>query len=154
VRRLMPISVPKDPCSVDAAIVKVEPGVRWDYNNEVDGRVPAGSRDLFHPPPDDLVAIMKCGAASGLTKGLLDPGAADHRVYGVPARYTCGWFGWGDEYQFAKEGDSGAVVLDGEHFVLGMAVAIEAPQIQEDRTVGCYIHGIRQICRALRVDLL
>ena len=150
----MPAALPNDPCSVDAAIIKAEPGLRWEFDNGIDGRPPTALRDLFYPAPADLVAVKKFGAASGLTRGYLDPVAADHHVWDVPVRYTCGWFCYGEDCQFARQGDSGAVVLDENHEVIGMAVAIEAPQIEDDPSVGCFMHGIRQIFSALAVALI
>lgn len=154
VRRLVPADDPKSPCAVDAAIVKPESGLAWDFDNSIDGRVPAGLRDLYFPAPNDVVPVAKHGAASGLTFGGLDPITVDHHVYDTPSHYTCGWFVYGHDCQFAGQGDSGAIVVDGDHKVVGMAVAIEAPQLDDAPNVGCFIHGIRQICVALGVELL
>ncbi len=153
VRRLVPAD-PMSPCAVDAAIIKPESGLRWDYDNSIDGRPPVSWRDLDHPAPNDVVAVAKHGAASGLTSGQLDPITVDHHVYDTPSHYTGGWFAYGNDRQFAGQGDSGAIVVDEEHNVIGMAVAIEAPQLDDAPNVGCFIHGIRRICIALGVELL
>jgi hypothetical protein len=154
VRRRQPLYPPYSPCSVDAAIIKPEPGLTWEHDNRIDGRAPTGIRDLFYPAPDEYVPVFKVGAASGLTRGFLEPVVTDQSVWGVEQRYTCGWLVYGDGCQFAAPGDSGAILVDADHNVVGMAVAIDSPQLEPSPAVGCFAHGIRQIFSALGVELL
>ena len=68
----------------------------------------------------------------------------------VRTHYRDGWWVYGDGTpDFATGGDSGAIVVDEDKRIVGMVVAVESL----DPGAPTFIHGIRQIFRALQIQL-
>ncbi len=135
---------------MDAAVIEPFETVQL---SEAKGKTanPIGSRNLWVPPPEHEVAVRKRGATTGLTRGLLEPVDAKHLdQYGDT--YNLGWWVLGDDQRFAGPGDSGAIVVDEEHYAVGMAVLIDSEE--DDHDVQCLVHGIDQILTALNVAML
>lgn len=149
IRRRVPL-VHLPHIAVDAAVIKPMAGV--DCSPLVAGGQPTGIRDLWAEQPEDDVRVMKHGAKTGLTCGTLTPIQADLMAFDVAARYTSGWMVAGDEQLFATQGDSGAIVVDEERRIVGMAVTVD--RAGDDPTIECFCHGIAQILRALEVEML
>lgn len=147
-RRAVPL-YPQPSVAVDAAVIKLADDVEFD--NAIGGHVPTAFNDLWANPPDFDLPVLKHGAATELTRGTLTPIASDHRVEGFFPRYTSGWWAYGDDQPFAVPGDSGSMVVDEEHRLIGMAVAIE--DRRADSNTGTFVHGVQQIFSALRIDL-
>jgi hypothetical protein len=131
---------------VDAAVVKPRPNL--DCNNELACGAPIGVRDLWVVEDDrELIPVTKYGAQTHETGGQLRPAAADVFMKDVNARYSMGW--WArtvDGNGFADQGDSGAIVVDDSHHVIGMLVGINNPEAGTG-----FVHGIRQIFSALQI---
>jgi hypothetical protein len=134
--------------AVDAAVIKPHPGLEIDP--AINGIVPRGTRDLLLETDSVEVDVMKCGANTGLTRGRLLPANVDHYMTDVDARYTCGWWAVGDDGGFGAEGDSGSVVLDERHMVVGMLVGL---RLGGPQAGAGFVHGIRQILTALDIDI-
>ena len=137
--------------AVDAAVIKPPPDFPW--TNVVDGGSISGIHDVWAGEDgEDFISVRKHGAQTGLTTGQLWPVDADHFVHDVRARYTCGWWAYGDNGAlFATGGDSGAIVVDDQRRAVGMAVAIEHA---DGASAGTFVHGIKQVLRALEVELI
>lgn len=63
-----------------------------------------------------------------------------------------GWWVEGDDGPFAQPGDSGSIVVDEEHRVVGMAVAINVPRNGEPHRTFC--HSAAAIFASLGIALL
>jgi hypothetical protein len=113
---------------------------------------PTGIRDLWVVEDESRsIPVRKHGAQTQLTSGDLAPVAADLRIEGVKTAYRDGWWVYGsDGSSFAARGDSGAIVVDEERRVVGMVVALEHP----DPGAATFVHGVRQIFKALQVEML
>ncbi len=121
---------PTEEVRLDACLVRVEEHVslgRIVRETILSGR----PRDLSGL--DDLVTVFKRGINTpSLTKGLLDPTPASLKVTlpqagGQPIvrDYLNGWFVHGHDGPFARPGDSGSIVVDGDDCVVAMVVALE-----------------------------
>ncbi|MGC9222173.1 MAG: hypothetical protein ACP5H2_12690 [Solirubrobacteraceae bacterium] len=118
----------------------------------MDFGAPNGIRDLWirseHEPENSTIRVQKQGAQSGVTQGELMPVPADLAIAGMVAAYTGGWWVYKqDGSRFADRGDSGAFVVDADRRVVGMLVAID-PDLG-----AAYVHGVKQIFKALQVEL-
>jgi hypothetical protein len=136
---------------VDAAVVKPRRGL--DCRNQMECGAPTGIRDLnvLDDPSDQSrpVSVRKHGAQTGLTAGELLPVVADVYMENVRARYTSGWWAYGDDgTAFVDGGDSGAIVLDEGRRIVGMVVGVDSAGN------AAYIHGIKQLFAALQIALL
>ena len=146
VRRRVPLTH-LDHISVDAAVIKPLPGI--ECGNQAECGRPNGIRDLWIADEAlQPIAVQKHGAQTGMTSGVLLPVPADLFVPDQLARYNAGWWVYpNDGVPFAAQGDSGAMVLDANRYVVGMLVAV-------DKTDGtAFVHGIKQIFNALQVTL-
>jgi len=108
-------------------------------------------QDLWIADDKLNVAVRKLGAQTRETTGALKPVAADNRVKDLSVRYSEGWWAYGDGGAFAEPGDSGAIVIDEEHKAVGMLVAVEHDGTDGDEPPGAFVHGIKQIFRALEI---
>jgi hypothetical protein len=125
VRRSAPAGWQND-LEIDAAVIKPLPTVEVDTGVGLSRRAPTGVRDLVSEAPDADVPVFKFGASTGPTRGFLDPVPADMRT-AAGVRYRSGWWIVGEDGDFAREGDSGAVVVDRENRVIGILTAIDQP---------------------------
>lgn len=138
--------------AVDAAVIKPLPDV--ECSGALCGTTPAGVRDLLlQSEHDSVIRVRKHGASTGETTGDLMPVLADHYVEDVEARYSTGWWAYStsDGPPFAAKGDSGSIVIDEQHNLVGMVVAIK----REDENTGgdSFVHAIKPILSALKVRL-
>lgn len=138
--------------AVDAAVIKPPAGLR--YANNLAGARIGGIRDLWTEPDETEVEVRKIGAQSGETRGRLMPVAADHRMKGIPARYSLGWWVDGEARAFAEGGDSGSIVVDDQGCAVGMCVAVEHDGTANGGPPATFVHGIKQIFHALDIALL
>lgn len=148
VRRRVPLNrLPA--IAVDAAVIKPDPGLKC--SNEMDCGAPTGIRDLWVVEPESAaVAVRKQGAQTLETAGWLVPIPADHKMQDVKARYTQGWWVYGEDgAAFAGRGDSGSIVIDDGRKVIGMLVAIE----YDGPGAAAFVHGIKQVFSALDIAL-
>lgn len=83
--------------------------------------------------------------------GTLKPVAADNRVKDLSVRYSEGWWAYGHERAFAEPGDSGAIVVDERRRAVGMLVAVEHDGKDDSEPAGAFVHGIKQIFKALEI---
>lgn len=151
VRRRVPL-VYLPSIAVDAAVIKPLPEVKC--SNLMSCGTPTGVRDLLpQSERDSVIPVRKHGASTGETTGDLLSVLADHYVEDVEARYSTGWWVYtrSDVPPFAAKGDSGSIVVDEEHNVVGMVVAIK----REDEDTGGdgFVHAIKPILSALKVRL-
>jgi len=148
VRRRVPL-VNLPAISVDAAVIKPPP--HFACRNHLACGAPTGIRDLWVVEDESRpIAVRKHGAQTQLTSGELLPVAADLRIEGVKTQYRDGWWVYGsDGTAFATRGDSGAIVVDEERSVVGMVVAVENP----GPDAATFIHGVRQIFKALQIQM-
>jgi hypothetical protein len=129
---------PSEEVLLDACLVRVDDHVtlRGLVRETISS---ACARDLSGL--DDLVTVFKRGINSpGLTRGLLDPTPASLKVVlpqpgGPPVvrDYLQGWFVHGDDGPFARPGDSGSIVVDGDDCVVAMVVALETDPLRPFR---------------------
>lgn len=148
IRRRVPLTnLPN--ISVDAAVIK--PPRDFPCRNEPACGAPTGIRDLWVvDDEEEPIPVSKHGACTGYTTGELLAIAATLRIEHHKAEYTAGWMAYGnDGTPFAARGDSGAIVLDDQRRVVGMVVAVEGPE----PGAGAFVHGVRQIFKALQVEL-
>ncbi len=110
-----------------------------------------GTRDLWIADDKLDVAVRKLGAQTRETAGTLKPVAADNRVKDLSARYSEGWWVYGDGCAFAERGDSGAIVIDEQRKAVGMLVAVEHDGTEGDHPPGAFVHGVKQIFKALEI---
>lgn len=137
--------------AVDAAVIKPPQGLTC--TNEFQREDVRGIRDLWLTDDAEDVVVSKVGAQTGATTGTLKPVAADHRVKDLKARYSMGWWAYGNYGAFADSGDSGAIALDEERNAIGMLVAVEHDGTEGNETPSAFIHGIKQIFEALDIAL-
>jgi hypothetical protein len=125
-------SHPPEPCEevqVDACLVRVGEHVSL---RSVVREYPTSGRARDLRDVEDLVTVYKRGIRDpGLTRGLLDPTPVSLKVdlpqpSGPPVvrDYLQGWFVYGDEHPFARQGDSGAIVTDEDDCVVALVVAL------------------------------
>jgi hypothetical protein len=110
-----------------------------------------GIQDLWVVDDRLDVAVRKLGAQTHETDGTLKPVAADNRVKDLSVRYSEGWWAYGDGCTFAQPGDSGAIVIDENRNAVGMLVAIEHDGTEGGEPAGAFVHGIKQIFKALEI---
>jgi hypothetical protein len=135
-------SHPPEPCEevhLDGSLVRVDDHVK--LGQVVCETITSGrARDL--EGVEDLVTVFKRGINTpGLTEGLLDPTPASLKVLlpragGAPVvrDYLRGWFVYGHGAPFARPGDSGSIVVDGDDCVVAMVVALRTDPRREVRT--------------------
>ncbi len=120
---------PREEVELDACIVRV--GEHVSLGSVVREQAMSGrARDLMGV--EDLVTVYKRGIRDpGLTRGLLDPTPVSLKVdlpqpSGPPIvrDYMRGWFVYGDEHPFARQGDSGSIVTDEDDCVVALVVAL------------------------------
>lgn len=135
------VSHPSEPCEeveLDACLVRVEDRVTLGSvlrEHPTSGR----ARDLTGV--EDLITVFKRGIRDpGLTRGLLDPTPVSLKVErqqpsGPPTvrDYLRGWFVYGDEHPFARQGDSGSIVTDEDDCVVALVVALRTDPLREVR---------------------
>ncbi len=110
-----------------------------------------GQQDLWVADDKLDVAVRKLGAQTRETTGTLKPVAADNRMKDLSVRYSEGWWAYGNGCAFAEPGDSGAIVIDEVNKAVGMLVAVEHDGTQSDAPTGAFVHGIKQIFKALEI---
>jgi len=159
-------SHPEDPCreiEVDASVVSAEPGVSFNrvIREAETSRRPRDLNDL--PEGQDLVVFKRGMNTPGLTEGLLDTTPSSLAVElprsdGTAVRrdYLRGYFVTGTEENdpFARQGDSGSVVVDEDDCVLGLVVALRIsdptnPHPQDP----AFVVAITDVLEALDLEL-
>jgi len=135
--------------AVDAAVIK--PYTNVLCANAMDSGTTNGIRDLFvlgEHEKETVLTVTKHGAESLVTSGELLPFPSDLKLKNVNTRYTAGWDVYVEDGEpFAKRGDSGSVVVDEHRAVIGMLVAVDEADGR------AFVHGIKQIFRALDISL-
>ncbi len=139
--------------AVDAAVIK--PYAEIDCCNTMGCGVPSGVRDLLlRSEHDRAIPVTKLGASTHETSGELLSIQSDQYMEDVEARYSTGWWTSGSNgTNFAAKGDSGSVVVDDQRKVVGMVVAVNRPDAGSDGGGDGFVHAIKPILSALKVQL-
>lgn len=148
VRRRVPLNFLLS-IAVDAAVIK--PYADIQCGNEMACGPLNGIKDLWRLEEGETITVRKQGARTFETSGELMPVQADHYMDGVQARYSMGWWAYGDSNTpFAAKGDSGSIVVNEDRNAVGMVVAIDR---DDERGGDGFVHGIKQVLSALQVTL-
>jgi hypothetical protein len=155
-------SHPPEPCEtveLDASLVRVREHVSLGHVVR-ETTTSKRARDL--KGLDDLVPVFKRAINTpSLTQGLLDPTPVIAKTElpqphgpAIVREYLNGWYVEGDGVPFAKLGDSGSIVVDGDDCVVAMIVAIRsatpyAPRVEDP----AFVIPIRNILDGLNVRL-
>ncbi len=111
---------------------------------------------------DNPVIVHKRGFKTDQTTGMLVPAPESLEVEGklpdgtiVLRNYLRGYFVFGDEVPFAKDGDSGSIVVDDDDCVVGMVVAVRpARRGQITAADPAFVVPIHDIIERLDLELL
>jgi hypothetical protein len=157
-------SHPPEPCrdiEIDASIVSTEPGdnLLQVVRDTATSRHP---RDLnVMDDRDDLVVYKRGINEPHLTSGILDctPEALAVTMPGSEAQrdYVRGYFVTGTDidHPFARQGDSGSIVVDDDDCVVGLIVALQtANPLDPHPQDPAFVVAITDVLAALDIELL
>lgn len=129
-------SVPVEPeleIEIDACLISPAPHIVLS-NVILEHPTPNRIREISEVPDDDLVVYKRGATQPSLTAGVLvieetdlvvDVKVKPHSIETIEREYVDGYFIHStDEFPFAKDGDSGSIVVDENGHPVGMVVAV------------------------------
>ncbi|WP_321867134.1 chymotrypsin family serine protease [Paraburkholderia tropica] len=142
------------PNTVDCAIAEIDPGVDYDPRNIPNLGLFSGG---VASSVEDGIRLKKFGAASGLTNGRVTAFEVNDIVVG----YSIGNLRFNEQIEveganggpFAKRGDSGSLVVDGDRLAVGLVFATSNVGGTNGKGL-TYVNPIRPVLDALNVDLI